>query len=175
MAPELEEWIDATRRRLRAVAATAAWRVATEAETGGQMAEAVRAARRAVELAPDDEPGVRRLIALLAKAGDRLSALSTYEELVGRLKREFGADPSPETVALGRRLRSRPPPPRPKRPPPAVPPPAVRRACIGWWPAAIAGLAVAIAIAVGMRSRRCAPRPTTRSPLPAPIEFSSPI
>ncbi|HKU61079.1 MAG TPA: BTAD domain-containing putative transcriptional regulator [Gemmatimonadales bacterium] len=158
VAPELEEWIDATRRRLRAAAAGAAWRLAGETETAGRMAEAVRAARRAVELAPDDEPGVRRLIALLAKAGDRLSALGTYDELTARLQREFGAAPSPETVALGRRLRepggaaavvaeSLEPAPAAAIAPGA---PVIQRR--RWWPA-VAGLAAVLGIGVALALR----------------------
>jgi eukaryotic-like serine/threonine-protein kinase len=165
VAPELEEWIDTTRRRLRAAAATQAWRAATQAETAGQTPAAVRAARRAVELAPDDEPGVRQLIALLAKAGDRLSALSTYDELVARLEREFNAPPSPETAALGRSLRG---------PGGAVtaavssgeavaePREAARAAVAApsapvssrrpWWPAVV-GLAAAVAIGVALAVR----------------------
>ena len=166
VAPELEEWIDATRRRLRDAAANGAWRAATEAESAGQMAAAVRAARRAVELAPDDEPGVRRLIALLATAGDRLSALSTYDELVARLEREFNAAPSPETAALGRSLRG---PggagvadassgeaavaePRVAAPAAAIAPGAPVSPRRRWWPAVV-GLAAVVAIGVGLAVR----------------------
>src|SRR5918996_3662143 len=54
VSAELEQWMDATRARLRRVAATAAWSVAQQ---GGATAKAVAAARRAVELQPDDEAG----------------------------------------------------------------------------------------------------------------------
>ena len=105
VSAELEQWMDATRARLRRVAATAAWSVAQQAEGAGATAKAVAAARRAVELQPDDEAVARRLIELLERGGDRLSALSIYEDLVRRFQQDFGAAPSPETSALGARLR----------------------------------------------------------------------
>jgi DNA-binding SARP family transcriptional activator/Tfp pilus assembly protein PilF len=113
VSAELEQWMDATRARLRRVAATAAWSVAQQAGAGGATAKAVAAARRAVELQPDDEAGARRLIELLQLGGDRLSALSAYENLVRRFQQDFGAAPSPETTALGARLRAAAPVPVP--------------------------------------------------------------
>ena len=64
-------------------------------------------ARRAVELSPDDEAAVRRLMRILDRKGDRAGALSAYEVFRLRLAAEFGAVPSPETEALLEAIRSR--------------------------------------------------------------------
>ncbi|PYP61064.1 MAG: hypothetical protein DMD26_18570 [Gemmatimonadetes bacterium] len=62
-APEFEHWLDNERRALRASAARAAWLAADDAERAGNIVDGVTLARRAVDLAPDDEHGARRLIA----------------------------------------------------------------------------------------------------------------
>ena len=76
----------------------------------GAPAEAVDSARRAVELDPDDEQGVARLIALLDQHGDRSGALTVYAALERRLADGFSAQPAPETRALMKALRQRPTP-----------------------------------------------------------------
>jgi serine/threonine-protein kinase len=99
-APGFEEWLERERSRLRALAAGSAVRL-TDRAAGGRMAEATAAyARRAAELAPDDEKLLRRRISLEAAAGNRAVALRAYEEFAARLSGEFDAAPSPETVAL---------------------------------------------------------------------------
>jgi DNA-binding SARP family transcriptional activator/Tfp pilus assembly protein PilF len=176
VSAELEQWMDATRNRTRRVAATAAWSVAEQAGAAGATAKAMAAARRAVELQPDDEAGVRRLIELLEQGGDRLSALSAYENLVRRFQQDFGAAPSPETTALGARLRAAAPVPVPpqtvddSRPPELVAPstsgaaPRPRR----WttWFAAAAVVAVMAGLALRARAGEGAPaggEPVVRS------------
>jgi DNA-binding SARP family transcriptional activator len=110
VAQEFEEWVEAERTRLRRMAAAAAGSLVDTCESGGRSAEAIRAARRAVELAPEDETGVARLIALLDRQGDRSGALVTYTELERRLADEFAASPAPETRALMQSLLQRPTP-----------------------------------------------------------------
>ena len=108
-ALELERWIEEERARLRAAAAAAAWSVAEAVAAGRRprdLADAAAWGRRAVELAPDDEASVRRLIALLARASDRAGALRVYQELARRLDREYRALPSPATQALIEQVRS---------------------------------------------------------------------
>jgi len=63
-------------------------------------------ARRALELAPDDEQCVRDLISLLDRAGDRGGALRVYSEWQARLFKEYGVEPAPETRKLARRVQS---------------------------------------------------------------------
>jgi DNA-binding SARP family transcriptional activator len=107
LAPEFAQWVDEERVRLHRMAVAAAWGESDDAERAGRGAEAVRLARRAVELAPEDEPGVSRLIGLLDKQGDRSGALSVYDRLARRLADEYSVEPSPETRALVEAVRAR--------------------------------------------------------------------
>ena len=103
VSAEFEHWLenersgcDSVRRRRRGP-----W---SSAPSGlGDLARAAPMARRAVELAPDDEASVRRLIRILDHKGDRAGALSAYEAFRLRLAAEYDAVPSPETEALARR------------------------------------------------------------------------
>jgi DNA-binding SARP family transcriptional activator len=60
-----------------------------------------------VELAPDDERAVRRLIRLLDRQGNRSAALGVYETFRDRLAADYGVPPSPETLALIAEVRGR--------------------------------------------------------------------
>jgi DNA-binding SARP family transcriptional activator/Tfp pilus assembly protein PilF len=102
---ELEEWIEQTRRRLHQMAADSAAAVSLRAERGGDLAQAVEAARTAHDLEPEDEAGARRLMDLLERSGDRAKALQVYDRLARRLESEYQTKPSPETAALARSLR----------------------------------------------------------------------
>ncbi len=118
-APEYERWLERERGRLRERAATAAWALADRAAVSGDVAEAARRARGAASLAPEDEAGFRRLIAVLDRVGDRSGALRAYEELARRLAADFELEPSPETRTLIEAVRT-----RAERPPPAAAAPA---------------------------------------------------
>jgi DNA-binding SARP family transcriptional activator len=160
VAPELEEWIERSRGRLRRQAAAVAWAASETAERAGDEVNALELGRRACELEPDQEGGWRRLMLLQDRLGDRVGALRTYDELASRLTREFDAAPSAETAALAAKLRAaRPPAPAPASAAdqPAVVAPAVFRANPGagrpsrraWVAAVLALLAVgAVALAV---------------------------
>lgn len=106
-SPELEHWLERERDRLRRRAAAAAWSLVEAAERAGDPVAAAPWARRGVELSPDDEAGVRRLIRILDRRGDRAGALQAYEVFRRRLAAEYGALPSPETEALLTAVRSR--------------------------------------------------------------------
>lgn len=124
MAPEFEQWVDAERDRLRRRASGAAWAMSDGAMNSGHQAESTRWARRAVELEPDNEAGVARLIRHLDSQGDRAGALAAYAALERRLAAEYSATPAPETRALMQALRSRPTPEgfsRPASAPPGTP------------------------------------------------------
>jgi serine/threonine-protein kinase len=97
---EFGQWIESRRGRLRALAAGAAWDLADQAEAEGRPGDAAQWARRATALTPDDEAGVRRLIAMLGRAGDRVGALRAYQTFAHGLRSEFETDPAPETRAL---------------------------------------------------------------------------
>lgn len=106
-SPEFERWLEDERAGLRRQAAAAAWSLVEAAERAGDPATAAPWARRAVELSPDDEAGVRRLIRTLDRRGDRAGALSVYEAFRRRLVAGYGAVPSPETEALLVAIRAR--------------------------------------------------------------------
>ena len=103
---EFETWLEDQRSALRGNAARAAWECSSIADLSGQRAEALALARRAVELDPDDEEGVRRLIAVLDRYGDRAGALQLYGEWQSRLQAEYGAEPAPETRKLVRKVQA---------------------------------------------------------------------
>ncbi len=64
-------------------------------------------AQWAVERSPADELGLRRLMAMLDRFGDRGAALKTFERFTRRLQADYGLDPSPETITLVQSLRDR--------------------------------------------------------------------
>ena len=78
-APDFERWLDEERGRLRDAAARSAWTLAERADAAGSSDEAARWAGQALDLMPDDEAGLRRLIELLDRAGAR-----TAQRGVGR-------------------------------------------------------------------------------------------
>lgn len=110
LAPEFAHWVDAERDRLRRLASRAAWQASDAALGERRGDDAAQWARRAVDLEPEGEAGVARLIALLDGLGDRSGALAVYAALERRLAEEYSATPAPETRALLRALRQRPTP-----------------------------------------------------------------
>jgi DNA-binding SARP family transcriptional activator/tetratricopeptide (TPR) repeat protein len=162
VSPELEEWVDRTRTRLRRQAASAAWATADAAEAAGQADAALELARRGCEFEPDQEGCWRRLMLLQDRLGDRGGALRTYEELAARLSREFDAEPAAETAALAAKLRATrsstellaepvaPAVPSPAEPVPAAPAPAPR-ARRSWITAAALAAVLLVGIVVSFR------------------------
>jgi len=106
-APEFEDWLDRERRRLQTRASQAARTVSQRAEEEGRVLEAASAARRAIELNPDDEADLQRLVLLLDRSGDRSGALRAYEEFARRMAGEYQLEPSNETRALVEGIRAR--------------------------------------------------------------------
>jgi DNA-binding SARP family transcriptional activator len=104
---EFERWLEEERARLRRRAVQSAWALVEAAEREDDRAAAVAPARRAVDLAPDDEAGVRRLMRVLDRRGDRAGALAAYEDFRRRLATEYGATPAPETEAVIAAIRLR--------------------------------------------------------------------
>jgi DNA-binding SARP family transcriptional activator len=99
-AAGFEEWMEERRPELRARAAEGAWRLVEREEERGALNVAIGWARRATSLASDDEAGVRRLLALLIRGGDRLGAEQAYQAFARHLEQEFGAVPASETTAI---------------------------------------------------------------------------
>jgi DNA-binding SARP family transcriptional activator len=70
----------------------------------GDLAGAVEAARRRVQLQPLEEVGYRTLMQLQADLGDRAGALSTYHHCASVLERELGVAPDAATREAFQRL-----------------------------------------------------------------------
>ena len=99
-----DEWAAKERARLRALASRCLWVVAEDTSRGDPPA-AAEWIRRAVELAPDDEVGVRDALAKLEALGNRAGALQLYQEFRERLLREYQAEPATQTQAVAAALR----------------------------------------------------------------------
>src|SRR6266571_2206573 len=106
-APDFERWLETERSRLRELASRAARTLGERYEADGNLTTAVHWARRAMELAPNEEALLRRLITVLDRHGDRVGALGAYEEFRARLADEYEAQPAPETEALVAAVRAR--------------------------------------------------------------------
>jgi DNA-binding SARP family transcriptional activator/TolB-like protein/tetratricopeptide (TPR) repeat protein len=104
---EFEHWLEVERTELRRLASRAAWALANCKELERDLTAAADSARRAIQLSPHDETGIRRLIDLLDRSGDRAGAVEAYVEYVRRLRAEVDVDPAPETQAVIARIRSR--------------------------------------------------------------------
>jgi DNA-binding SARP family transcriptional activator len=104
---EFDQWLSSERERFRRLAASGAWSLTSVAEQAGDLIAAAPWARRAVELSPDDEAGVRRLMRILDRRGDRAGALSAHEAFRLRLAAVYDAAPAPETQALLESIRTR--------------------------------------------------------------------
>jgi len=106
-SPELEQWIDGERARLRQSATTCARSLAETSRQRGDGVSAAEWGRRAAALAPTDEGTLRWLITLFDSIGDRAGAVEAYERFERRLESEYSAEPSAETKALMSAVRSR--------------------------------------------------------------------
>ena len=105
-ALEFERWLDGERARLASCAATAASALADCEERRGDLIGALEWARRLLVLDPDDERGVRRVVSLLDRLGDRMAALRVYREFARRIAADYAMAPAPETEALILAIRS---------------------------------------------------------------------
>ncbi len=101
-----QRWLDDERGQLKVEVARAAAKRAASLQQEGKLDQALAAARRVVEIDPDDEPAVRRLIGLHDAAGDRAGALTLFERYRARLVAEFDAEPASETMVMVERIRS---------------------------------------------------------------------
>ena len=106
-APEFDHWLEAERRRLREMAASAAFAMAERRRDAGDVPAARRFVERGAALSLGTEDGFRRAIALLDVMGDRAGALRLYEILSVRLRQDHDAEPAPETRHLIELVRAR--------------------------------------------------------------------
>jgi DNA-binding SARP family transcriptional activator len=106
LAGEEAPWIDDQRRSLSAlhIRALESYAAATLGVAGTELAAAVRAARRLVDLEPYRETGHRILMEALDREGNTAEALRVYDTLRCRLRDELGITPSQATQDLHRRL-----------------------------------------------------------------------
>jgi len=100
-----EVWMERERAALRESAARGARQVAELHASGGALTLAIDWGRKALELAPDDERALRRLLRWYDRAGDRAGAFRAYEAFARRFEEEFGGEPSAETRALAEQIR----------------------------------------------------------------------
>ncbi|HEX6025510.1 MAG TPA: AAA family ATPase [Solirubrobacter sp.] len=84
--------------------------------------DGLRWAREAVKRDPLSEEAARRLMTLLAQAGDRAAAMSAYVRLEERLERELSVAPSRETRRLLAEIRAGAAPPLGTAATPSLPP-----------------------------------------------------
>ncbi len=103
---ELDQWLERRRVELSRLAVEAAWALWEKAKADGDIRAAIRWARRGMELQPENEPGLRRLMELLDRVGDRTAALRAYEAFARRLEVEYEMEPTPETETLVEALRT---------------------------------------------------------------------
>jgi DNA-binding SARP family transcriptional activator len=99
-------WIDEERRRLADIRLRAleSYGTAGLGIGGTELAAAVRACRRLVQLSPLRESGYRCLMQALAAQGNQAEALRAYSQLCETLRDELGVSPSAETRALYEQL-----------------------------------------------------------------------
>jgi adenylate cyclase len=106
-APETERWLEDERDRRRRDAVAAAWRLSDQAERAGDLGAAGRWARVGAGLEPADDASLRRLVALLDRAGDPAGAIAAFDAFARRLREDFGIAPSVEATRLVTELRVR--------------------------------------------------------------------
>jgi DNA-binding SARP family transcriptional activator len=106
LAGEQAGWVEEQRRGLAALhlRALESYAGSTLGVGGTELAAAVRAGRRLVELEPYRESGHRILMEALDREGNTAEALLVYEALRRRLRDDLGVTPSPATQGLHRRL-----------------------------------------------------------------------
>jgi serine/threonine-protein kinase len=104
-APEFERWLEAERRRLHSLVSDAAAALVEERRAADDHAGALAAAQRGLELSPDSEAAMRRVLELSRAAGDRAAVLRTYDDFTRRMRADLDVEPSAETQRLARTLR----------------------------------------------------------------------
>lgn len=106
-APGITQWIDDTRRVVRAALVDAAVTRAESDLAAGDAAAARALLRRVDAIAALHEPRHRLLLRTLDALGDRAGALAEHEAFTRRLAEELDVAPSPETQALVRAIAER--------------------------------------------------------------------
>jgi DNA-binding SARP family transcriptional activator len=100
--PVFDDWLRGEQQHYRELALTALKKLLAH-ETG---ASAMAIAQRLLALDPLQEEGHRALMRFHAEAGDVAAALRQYDTCRLTLKRDLDITPSPETVALHRKIKN---------------------------------------------------------------------
>ena len=99
-----EDWLLEARSELERQCADLCDLLCAARTRTGDLAGAVDAVRRRIQLQPLEEAGYRTLMQLQADLGDRAGAVSTYHHCASVLERELGVIPDPATRQLFQRL-----------------------------------------------------------------------
>ncbi|MFW6200899.1 MAG: BTAD domain-containing putative transcriptional regulator, partial [Gemmatimonadota bacterium] len=102
---DFEGWVDGRQAKLARRFRTALREAVGELRAAGSLDEALRLARRGVELDPLDDEAQHQLILLLAESGQRTNALKQYDRYEELLRAELDVEPLDETMELVRRIR----------------------------------------------------------------------
>jgi serine/threonine-protein kinase len=103
---EFDSWLEEQRTSLREATVAACWALAQHLESGNNLTEASRYAKKVTRLDKSSERLLRRSMQMLERLGDRAGALTIYDEFKRRLKKDLDAEPSPESEMLANALRS---------------------------------------------------------------------
>ena len=105
-APEFEQWVLVERTRLRAHVIQSLHALASQYADQGDLAQAIDAIRRVLNLEPWREEAHRQLMVLLAQSGQRSAALTQFELCRQALADELDAEPDSSTLDLAARIRA---------------------------------------------------------------------
>ena len=104
-SPEFDDWRAARAATVERTIGRVLDRLTAALEANGDVAGAIAAAGRRIDLDPLDESAHVRRMELLAAAGDRAGAVRQYRACVAVLERELGVDPLAETTARYEAIR----------------------------------------------------------------------
>jgi adenylate cyclase len=102
---DFEVWLVGERERWRRRAAGALRELVAHHSRSGNHREALRHARRLLDLEPWREEGHRQVMQLLARGGQRGAALAQYEACRRILAQELNVEPGPATAQLYEQIR----------------------------------------------------------------------
>ncbi|MEM7539585.1 MAG: BTAD domain-containing putative transcriptional regulator, partial [Chloroflexota bacterium] len=104
-APVFEEWVRSQQTHWRGFAITGWEYLLYNSIQQGDIQTGLAASGQLLALEPWHEAAHRHKMRLLAQSGQRAAALSQYATCYAALADEFGAEPSPETVALYEQIK----------------------------------------------------------------------
>jgi len=107
-AADFDDWIGAQRAYWQRQMEGIFNRLSRVQFEGGELANAIETTTRWVAHDSLNEAAYRRLMRLHLAAGDRSSALETYETCRTLLEQDLQTEPAPETEALAERIRAKP-------------------------------------------------------------------